>query len=85
MKSIIITVDRNHCEGKAVCLSACPEKVFELREPDPSELSLVSKLKLRFHGGKQAFAVRPENCTACMKCVEQCPEHAIAVSVTDEA
>lgn len=74
-----IIIDRNKCEGKAKCLECCPEDVFEFKEPNPSELSWHSRLRLRFHGGRQAFAIKPENCTACYACVENCPEGAISI------
>lgn len=79
-----IIIDRNKCEGKAVCLAACPENVFELKEPSPETLRLLSRIKLKFHGGKQAFAVRAENCTACGVCVKRCPEKAIIIRGIEE-
>jgi NAD-dependent dihydropyrimidine dehydrogenase PreA subunit len=74
-----ITIDRNKCEGKADCLQACSQGVYELKEPDLSELGWLIKLKLKFHGGKQAFAVAPERCEGCEACVAACPENAIQV------
>jgi len=74
-----ILIDRNKCEGKGGCL-VCPTGVFELREPDPKELSRLSRIKLRFHGGKQAFAIRPQDCDSCGLCVEACPERAIKLA-----
>ena len=76
-----IIINRNKCEGKANCLAICPEDVFELKAPSPEKLSRLSRVKLRFHGGKQAFAVRPENCTACGACVDDCPEKAININL----
>lgn len=72
-----IIIDRNECEGKASCLEVCPEDVFEMKKPDRKDLTLLSRIKMKFHGEKQAFAVRPENCTLCQLCVENCPEGAI--------
>ena len=74
-----IVIDRNKCEGKAACL-ACPADVLELREPNLSELSWPSRIRLRFHGGKQAFVVRPQDCNGCGLCVEECPERAISLT-----
>lgn len=71
-----IIIDSKKCEGKANCL-ACPQKVLELREPDPKQLSWFSRIRVRAHGGKQAFAVRPNDCDGCGICVESCPEKAI--------
>lgn len=74
-----ILIDRNKCEGKANCL-VCPRDVFELKEPDPAELSWISRLRIRAHGGKQAFAAKPENCDGCGLCVSICPERAITLT-----
>jgi len=52
-------IDRNKCEGKKTCLEVCPEDVFEMKKPDRNELSLLSRMKMKFHGENQAFAVRP--------------------------
>ena len=76
-----IMIDRNRCEGKATCLDVCPEDVFELQEPEKKELSWQIRIKLKFHGGKQAFAVNPENCTGCELCVTDCPENALAIEI----
>lgn len=74
-----IIIDRNKCEGKAKCLEVCPEDVFVLSEPDPKELNWHGRFKLRFHGGKQAFAARPEDCSGCCVCIDACPGGAISV------
>lgn len=61
-----------------------PEKdVLELKEPAPGQLGFLSRLKVRAHGGKQAFAVRPENCDGCGLCVEACPENAVSLLLED--
>ena len=77
-------IDRDRCEGKAECVSVCPYDVFEIRTLARNEraaLSLVGRLKAWAHGGKQAFAVRADDCRACGKCVSACPEHAIELMV----
>ena len=74
-----IIINRNKCEGKATCIEVCPENVFEMKKPDRGELAFLSRIKMRFHGEKQAFAVRPENCSLCQLCVEHCPEGAISI------
>jgi 4Fe-4S ferredoxin len=73
-------VDRDRCEGKAACVAVCPFDVFEMDRLTPAqraELTLIGRMKAFFHGGRQAFAVRPEDCHACGRCVTACPERAI--------
>jgi NAD-dependent dihydropyrimidine dehydrogenase PreA subunit len=73
-------IDRSRCEGKADCERVCPYGVFALRrltDEERAPLSLRAKVKLWVHGGRQAFAVQADDCHACGKCVEACPEQAI--------
>ena len=73
-------IDRERCEGKEDCVQVCPYSVFEVRKLDRQErsaLSLKGRLKALVHGGRQAFAVRADQCHACALCVAVCPEHAI--------
>lgn len=73
-------IDRNRCEAKSDCVRVCPYDVFEVRRltaEERGELAFVGRLKVLFHGGKQAFAVRAESCHACGLCVRSCPEQAI--------
>ena len=73
-------IDRNRCEAKAECVRVCPYDVFELRaltDAEKTGMSLLGRLKARFHGNQQAFVVRPEACHACGLCVAACPEEAI--------
>lgn len=75
-------IDRNRCEAKATCVEVCPYDVFEIRKLTESEkagLSWRGKLKLFFHGGKQAVAARADQCHACGECVKACPEEAITL------
>jgi len=77
---VVPVIDRNRCEAKSKCVEVCPYHVFELHDLTPaerSELSLVGRLKAWVHGGRQAFAVRAQDCHACGLCVAACPEHAI--------
>lgn len=74
-----IIIDRNKCEGKMNCLEVCPEDVFLMKKPDRQDLTFLTRIKMKFHGEKQAFAVKPENCTLCRLCVEHCPEDAISI------
>lgn len=73
-------VNRNKCEAKSDCVAVCPYNVFTVQtvaDSDKSQLNLMGKLKLWMHGGKQAYAVRAEDCHACGLCVNACPEDAI--------
>lgn len=76
-------VDRSRCEAKDDCVRVCPYDVFEIRQlsaDDKRALSLIGRLRSWAHGGKQAFAVRAEDCRACGLCVEACPEAAISLT-----
>ena len=75
-------INRNRCEAKADCVSLCPYHVFELRtltNKERKELSVTGRLKSLIHGGKQAFALRADDCRACGLCVRECPEKAITL------
>lgn len=77
---VVPVVDRNRCEAKSDCVRVCPFDVFEVRALTAEErrpIGLVGRLKLLVHGGRQAFAVRAEDCHACGRCVTACPERAI--------
>ena len=73
-----VNVDPLRCEGAKKCAQVCPAAVFAMRPPDPG-LPFVVRLKVAFHGGRQASVVDEAACTACMLCVAACPEMAIAV------
>ena len=75
-----LLIDRSRCEAKNACVRVCPYNVFEVRkltQPERQALSLLSRLRVFVHGGKQAFAVRADDCHACGLCVTACPEDAI--------
>jgi NAD-dependent dihydropyrimidine dehydrogenase PreA subunit len=74
-----VTIDPLRCEGAKKCVRDCPEAVFAMRKVSPS-LPLLVRLKVAFHGGKQAVVIDEAACTACMKCLEVCPEDAITVT-----
>jgi NAD-dependent dihydropyrimidine dehydrogenase PreA subunit len=74
-----VVVDAMRCEGKKTCAQVCPESVFRL-EKVPTSLPVLVLVKVFVHGGKQAVVANEAACTACMKCVEACPENAIRVS-----
>jgi NAD-dependent dihydropyrimidine dehydrogenase PreA subunit len=76
-------IDRNRCEGKQDCVSACPYDVFEmsvLSAEQRKQLSWIGWMKALAHGGKQAFAARADACHACGLCVTACPEQAIRLA-----
>jgi len=76
-------IDRNRCEAKSDCVEVCPYDVFEIGTIDAatrSSLTWVGWLKALGHRGRQAFAVRAEQCHACGLCVEACPEKAIKLA-----
>jgi NAD-dependent dihydropyrimidine dehydrogenase PreA subunit len=80
--TVIPVVNRNRCEAKADCVAVCPYDVFELRALTSDELAslpFLSRLRVRLHGGRQAFAVRADACHACGLCVSACPERAITL------
>ncbi len=74
-----VVVDPLRCEGKKDCVRVCPEAVFRM-EKVPTSLPVLVLVKVYVHGGKQAVVQNEAACTACGKCVEACPERAIAVS-----
>ena len=76
-------VDRNRCEGKEDCVRVCPYGVFEVRVLDPADrasLSLLGRLKAWAHGNRQAYVTRPDDCHACQRCIEACPEDALRLA-----
>jgi NAD-dependent dihydropyrimidine dehydrogenase PreA subunit len=78
-----VKINRNRCEGKAACVAVCPNQVFEmglLSKEEKNQLSFRGKLKAWAHGGKQAYATKMEQCNGCNRCVEACPEKAIAIT-----
>jgi len=83
---VVPVIDRNRCEAKADCVRVCPYQVFaigRLGTEDKSALSLRGRLKAFFHGGKQAFTPRADQCHACGLCVAACPENAISLVPAD--
>jgi NAD-dependent dihydropyrimidine dehydrogenase PreA subunit len=80
---LVPVIDRNRCEAKTDCITACPYDVFEVRvltDAQRAGLSWIGWLKAWAHGNKQAFAVRAQDCHACGLCVTACPEKAIKLA-----
>src|SRR5476649_1218843 len=80
---VVPVVDSTRCEGKEDCVRVCPYDVFAVRKltgEERSGLSLLTRLKVMAHGGKQAFVVNGDQCHSCGLCVAACPEHAIRLA-----
>jgi len=76
-------IDAARCEGKEDCARVCPYDVFDIRkltQDERSALPLLARMKLLFHGNRQAFAVRADQCHGCGLCVSACPEKAITLA-----
>jgi NAD-dependent dihydropyrimidine dehydrogenase PreA subunit len=80
---IVPIVNFGKCEGKADCVTVCPESVFVIRRierEDFQSLGPLQKLKLRFHGMAVAYTPNADACRACGLCVTACPERAITLA-----
>ena len=73
-----VAIDALRCEGSGRCVRICPSGVFTMAPVDTT-LPLRVRLKVAFHGGKQAMVETEAACVACMRCVALCPEQAITV------
>lgn len=79
---MVPVVTRGKCEGKSECEAICPYDVFDvqrIRDEDYQAISFISKLKVRAHGMRSAYVIRPDACHACALCVGACPENAITL------
>ncbi|MFW9995022.1 MAG: 4Fe-4S dicluster domain-containing protein [Candidatus Odinarchaeota archaeon] len=66
-KNYKIVIDTNRCKGCSLCVIYCPKEV----------LALSSTFSDR--GFVLAEAIAPENCIACYKCENTCPDFAIYI------
>jgi NAD-dependent dihydropyrimidine dehydrogenase PreA subunit len=81
--AFIPVIDRNRCEGKGPCVTACPYGVLGIRKFGRGELgglSLLGPVKAWAHNGMQAELLQPDLCRACGLCVSACPERAITLA-----
>jgi 4Fe-4S ferredoxin len=75
-------VSLKRCEGKADCVTVCPENVFQIQrieDEDYRHLGALNKLKLRVHGMRVAYTPNADACRSCGLCVSACPERAITL------
>jgi len=73
-----VLIDKDLCLGKKDCIQVCEPQVFVWAKAQ--NVSFATKMKLMIESkGYQAFVENESACTACMKCVEVCPEGAIEV------
>jgi NAD-dependent dihydropyrimidine dehydrogenase PreA subunit len=82
-RDLVPVINRNKCEGKADCVEVCPYGVFavgRISDEDFAALSWLGKLKSMAHGRKTALLPRADECHACGKCVQACPEKAIKLA-----
>jgi len=80
-------IDRNRCEAKEDCVAVCPYDVFAIQVLTPEDkagMSTRGRIRAFFHGNRQAFAVRPDQCHGCGLCVKACPEKAIKLRARSE-
>jgi NAD-dependent dihydropyrimidine dehydrogenase PreA subunit len=85
---VIPVIDPMRCEAAGACVPICPYNVLAIRAvtaAEKSRLPIVGRIKLFVHGGKQAFALDPDNCHGCGLCVQACPEKAIRLQRLSKA
>lgn len=81
-------IDPLRCEAKGPCVSICPYSVLAIQLVPPVQkatMSLIARLKLFVHGGRQAFVLNEDACRGCGLCIQVCPEKAITLRRNDAA
>ena len=64
--------------GKKSCIAVCDTEVLGWTKA--KDVSFAGRIKLMMESkGYQAFVQNEAACTACMRCVQVCPEGAIEV------
>ncbi|KAI93316.1 4Fe-4S ferredoxin [Rhodomicrobium udaipurense JA643] len=77
---MIPVINPMRCEAKGPCVPMCPYNVLQIRtvpREEKAKFSLMGRVKLYVHSGKQAFVANPDACRGCGLCVQVCPEKAI--------
>ena len=73
-----VIIDAEVCTGKKDCFRVCKFKVFGWEKA--KGVTFLTKVKLMIESkGFQAVVKNEHACTACMDCVQACPEGAITV------
>ena len=73
-----VIIDAEVCTGKKDCFRVCKVKVFGWEKA--KGVTFLTKVKLMIESkGFQAVVKNEHACTACMECVQACPEGAITV------
>ena len=62
-----ITVDRNHCKGCELCVTACPQKILSMSK----QITVKGYFYAQMHD--------PSRCIGCRMCALTCPDAAIEV------
>jgi 2-oxoglutarate ferredoxin oxidoreductase subunit delta len=62
-----IVVDREHCKGCELCVSACPTDVIRMEKD------------VNGKGYHFAYMENPDACTGCANCAVVCPDGVITV------
>ena len=73
-----VIIHKDICTGKKACIPVCDANVLGWAKAQ--DVSFTIKMKLMMESkGYQAYVANEAACTACMRCVQVCPEGAIEV------